>query len=29
MRQGVLVPDLQSGRMDIRFSLEDYYGGLH
>ena len=29
MRQGVLVPDLQSGRMDIRFGLEEYYGGLH
>ena len=29
MRQGILVTDLQSGRMDIRFSLEDYYGGLH
>lgn len=29
MRQGVLIPDLQSGRMDIRFGLEDYYGGLH
>ena len=25
MRQGILVTDLQSGRMDIRFSLEDYY----
>lgn len=29
MRQGVLVPDLESGRMDIRFGLEEYYGGLH
>lgn len=29
MRQGVLVSDLQSGRMDIRFGLEEYYGGLH
>lgn len=29
MRQGVLVPDFQSGRMDIRFGLEEYYGGLH
>lgn len=28
MRQGVLVPDSQSGRMDIRFGLEEYYGGL-
>lgn len=29
MKQGVLVYDEQSGRMDVRFSLEDYYGGLH
>lgn len=29
MRQGVLVSDSQSGRMDIRFGLEEYYGGLH
>lgn len=29
MRQGVLVSDFQSGRMDIRFGLEEYYGGLH
>lgn len=29
MRQGVLVPDLESGRIDIRFGLEEYYGGLH
>lgn len=29
MKQGVLVPDLESGRMDIRFGLEEYYGGLH
>lgn len=29
MRQGALVYDSESGRMDIRFGLEDYYGGLH
>lgn len=28
MRQGALTVDPQSGRMDIRFGLEDYYGGL-
>lgn len=26
---GVLVYDDESGRMDIRFSEEEYYGGLH
>lgn len=29
MREGVLVYDHESGRMDIRFDLLDYYGGLH
>lgn len=29
MRKGTLVVDNESGRMDIRFSLEEYYGGLH
>ena len=29
MRQGAFVYDPESGRMDIRFGLEDYYGGLH
>lgn len=29
MRQGTLVPDYSSGRIDIRFSPEEYYGGLH
>lgn len=29
MKQGVLIYNKQSERMDIRFSLEDYYGGLH
>lgn len=28
MMQGTLVVDNESGRMDIRFSLDDYYGGL-
>ena len=29
VRQGTFVYDSESGRMDIRFGLEDYYGGLH
>lgn len=29
MKQGVLVPQRGSDRMDIRFSLSEYYGGLH
>ena len=29
MRQGVLIKDPQTDRMDIRFDLDDYYGGLH
>ena len=29
MRQGVLIYDQDTDRMDIRFVLEDYYGGLH
>lgn len=29
MKQGTLVVDAESGRMDIRFSLDHYYGGLH
>lgn len=29
MKQGVLIYDSKSERMDIRFGLEDYYGGLH
>lgn len=28
-RQGSLFYDPASGRMDIRFGLESYYGGLH
>jgi len=28
MRQGVLIYDQDTDRMDIRFGLEDYYGGL-
>lgn len=29
MRQGVFIYDEAQGRMDIRFGLEEYYGGLH
>ncbi len=29
MKQGVLIYDGSSERMDIRFGLEEYYGGLH
>lgn len=29
MKQGSLILDTDTGRMDIRFGLEDYYGGLH
>ena len=29
MQEGILVPDMCSDRIDIRFSCEDYYGGLH
>ena len=29
MKQGTLVLDIGSGRMDIRFGLNDFYGGLH
>lgn len=28
-RVGCLIYDEGSGRMDIRFGLEEYYGGLH
>lgn len=28
-RHGVLVMQPESGRIDIRFGLDDYYGGLH
>lgn len=28
-RQGTLIFDSESGRIDVRFGLEDYYGGLH
>ena len=27
MKQGVLVYDRENDRIDIRFGLEDYYGG--
>ena len=29
MQTGVLVPQKGTDRMDIRFSLFDYHGGLH
>ena len=29
MREGILIPDMQSGRADIRFNSNDCYGGLH
>ncbi|MGN0591401.1 DUF5348 domain-containing protein [Ruminococcus sp.] len=29
MRKGVLVPQRETGRLDIRFSPTEYYGGLH
>ena len=29
MRQGILVYDEATERMDIRFGLNDYYGSLH
>lgn len=28
-RQGVLFLSTSTGRMDIRFGLDDFYGGLH
>lgn len=28
-KQGVLVLSMNTGRMDIRFGLDDFYGGLH
>ncbi len=28
-REGILVPDYKSGRINIQFSCEEYYGGLH
>lgn len=29
VRKGNLIYDSESGRMDIRFGMEEYYGGLH
>jgi len=29
MKQGVLIYDQETGRMDIQFGADDYYGGLH
>lgn len=29
VRKGNLIYDSESGRMDIQFGMEEYYGGLH
>lgn len=29
MEKGVLFYDHEADRMDVRFGLDDYYGGLH
>lgn len=29
MREGIMIYDTRTDRMDIRFGLEEYYGGLH
>ena len=29
MRKGTMIYDAECGLMDIRFGLEEYYGGLH
>lgn len=29
MKEGVLVFDKSTGRYDIRFNIDEYYGGLH
>lgn len=29
MREGILIPDMQTGRADVRFGRDDFYGGLH
>ncbi len=29
MREGILFPDYSTGRVDIRFSCEEFYGDLH
>lgn len=29
MKQGTLIYDTKTGRYDIRFDLDHYYGGLH
>lgn len=29
MREGILIPDMQTGRVDIRFNSDDCYRGLH
>lgn len=29
MKEGTMIYDARNDRMDIRFGLEEYYGGLH
>ena len=29
MKEGILVNDARLERMDIRFGMDEYYGGLH
>lgn len=29
MREGILIYDYETERYNIRFDLEEYYGGLH
>lgn len=29
MREGTFIYDSRTERMDVRFGLEEYYGGLH
>lgn len=29
MREGILIPDMQTGRVDIRFNSDNCYGSLH
>lgn len=29
MQEGILFPDYQTDRIDIRFNSDDFYGGLH
>ena len=29
IREGTLINDTKTEKMDVRFGLEEYYGGLH